>query len=168
MANASSFSLLLGCLTRSVSPVTACMTRGKKGRGEKSGKREKRRRSSFSLHSGREKRGKRVFLSSQSPSLFTSSFALFDACHTGYGVSSMEQNSVWGGKRRESRLSAHRKLFSGKSEMGSQWIFTYIFNYTKRWRINWPPFCVSVTRSERNAGNVCGSLRLAATVTPVL
>ena len=96
--------VLLGCLTRSVSPVTACMTRGKKGRGEKSGKREKRRRRSFSLHSGREKRGKRVFLSSHSP-FFTSSLALFDVCHTGYvwGMA-MEQNSVSGGKRRESRF----------------------------------------------------------------
>ena len=128
MANASSFSLLLGCLTRSVSSVTACMTRGKKGRGEKSGKREKRRRSSFSLHSGREKRGKRVFLSSQSPSLFTSSFALFDACHTGYGVRSMEQNSDWGGKRRESRFGLlTENYFRGRARWAvNEYLHTYL------------------------------------------
>ena len=123
--------VLLGCLTRSVSPVTACMTGGKKGRGEKSGKREKRRRSSFSLHSG----GKRVFLSSHSP-FFTSSLSLFDACHTGYGVWPWNKIAFGEGNVVKLVRIAHRKLFAGKSEMGSQLIFTYIFNYTKRWQIN--------------------------------
>ena len=101
--------------------------RRKKGRGEKIDKREKGRRSSLSLHSGGEKRVKRVFLSSQSPSHFTSPFALFDACHTGYGVRSMEQNSVWGGKRRESRLIAHRKLFSGRARWAvNEYLRTYL------------------------------------------
>ena len=138
--------VLLGCLTRSVSSVTACMTRGKKGRGEKSGKREKRR-SSFSLHSGREKRGKGFsYLPTPPFSLPHLHFSTPATQATGYGHGTKKRlgrETSWKPVR-----IAHRKSFAGKSEMGSQWIFTYIFNYTKRWQINWPPFvCQSLDRS---------------------
>ena len=94
--------VLLGCLTRGVSPVTACTTRGKKGRGEKSGKREKKRRSSFSLHSGREKEAKGFFYLPTPPfSLPPCTFRRLP--HRLRGMA-MEQNSVLEGKRRESRF----------------------------------------------------------------